>query len=138
MEPLRPSSVLISADQVVAVYDKEHQVLTLSAKGSSPPVTSSIRFSRLPWDGGLKFALLGVILRVQGPLQPYEVSDKFNVDIGGLANPGPNLIVETEGKEWIVPIHSLDLQPQPLTGATASDIAEGPAPLELYDAFQYI
>jgi len=138
MEPLQPSSVLIPADQVVAVYDNARHVLTLSAKGSSQPVTSSIRFGRLPWDGGLKFALLGVVLAVQGPPQPYEVSDKFNIDIGGPAISSPNLIVETEGKQWIVPIHGLGLQPQPLTEASSAEIASGPSPTELLNTFQFI
>ncbi|KXJ87393.1 hypothetical protein Micbo1qcDRAFT_216515 [Microdochium bolleyi] len=110
----------IPADQVFALYDNAKKVLTLSAKGAVQPVTSDIHFIRLPWAGGLRFALVGRTLAVMGPLKPYEVSNDFNIELSPVVLPSGKVVVETAGKQWIVEVHALGLKPTLLAAGNES------------------
>ena len=69
----------LPADELTAAYEINTQELILSAKGNSQPMTSDIKFARIPWMGGLKFELQGRVLAVMGPPKPYEIAFRFKM-----------------------------------------------------------
>lgn len=69
----------LPANELAAVYEIDTQELILSAKGNSQPITSDVKFARMPWMGGLKFELQGRVLAVMGPPKPYEKVCRFKM-----------------------------------------------------------
>lgn len=71
----------ISANRLGAVYDSTKRQLVLSAKGEVKDITTNIHFQRLPWLEGLKFRLVGWSGPLTGSTHPYNVNDRFDVDL---------------------------------------------------------
>ena len=69
----------LPANEITATYDFWTQELILFAKGESQPITSDIRFVRLPWVGALKFVLQGRVLAIMGKPRPYSVEKRFKM-----------------------------------------------------------
>lgn len=76
----------VSANSLGVVYDSTKRQLVLSARGNVEEITANIHFQRLPWLDGLKFRLVGWSGPFTGKMNPYSVSDRFDIDLrsGGL------------------------------------------------------
>lgn len=73
---------LIPADRLAAAYDLTRKTLYLSAEGSVTQPTSRIHFQREPWNGGLKFALLGWVGPATAPCaHPYRITQHVHIDL---------------------------------------------------------
>lgn len=69
----------LEADDITAVYDTQTLELILSAECELQPVTSDIKFVRVPWMGGLKFVLEGRVLAVMGKKIEKHVETRFKM-----------------------------------------------------------
>ena len=69
----------LEAEDIKAHYDTQTLELILSAECELQPVTSNIKFVRVPWVGGLKFVLEGRVLAVMGKKQGKHVEQRFKM-----------------------------------------------------------
>ena len=69
----------LEAHDITALYDTQTLELILFAECELQPVTSDIKFVRVPWMGGLKFVLEGRVLAVMGQKQEKHVEQRFKM-----------------------------------------------------------
>ncbi|KAF4450451.1 hypothetical protein F53441_6450 [Fusarium austroafricanum] len=137
---------LIPAESVTANYDNEAGILLLKASGKQVDFTRDIHFFRKPFSGGLLFDLQGQVGPVILRESLYEVTNGFNIALPSPTNPSNNVVIDTEGKRWVIPIHynnESSQQAQATNGKAQSDLPEtkeipGDDKIVVYDQTPFI
>ena len=98
----------LPADEITATYELGTQELILFAKGESQPITSDIKFVRVPWLGALKFVLQGRVLAIMGQPKSYCVEQRFKMPPP--INPYAVVVFAGDSKGKAIPIRFIGLK----------------------------